>query len=179
MIRKSLLIFFASLGLACQNRELCRERLDFTAEWKFALNSDSDFSAPEADDSNWRKLHLPHDWSIEGEFDKDTPASPGGGALPGGIGWYRKSFVISDSDRGKRIFIDFDGIYQKSTVWLNGHMLGYRPNGYVSFRYDLTPYLNYGAESNILAVKVNNSEQPNSRWYSGSGIYRNVWLVKT
>ena len=179
MIRKSLLIFFASLGLACQNRELCRERLDFTAEWKFALNSDSDFSALEADDSNWRKLHLPHDWSIEGEFDKDTPASPGGGALPGGIGWYRKSFVIPDSDRGKRIFIDFDGIYQKSTVWLNGHMLGYRPNGYVSFRYDLTPYLNYGAESNILAVKVNNSEQPNSRWYSGSGIYRNVWLVKT
>ena len=172
-------MLFGMLGLACQNREPCRERLDFTTEWKFALDPGRDFSAPDADDSDWRKLNLPHDWSIEGEFDNDNLASPGGGALPGGTGWYRKTFAIPDSDRGKRIFIDFDGIYQKSTVWLNGHELGYRPNGYVSFRYDLTPYLNYGTASNVLAVKVNNSEQPNSRWYSGSGIYRNVWLVKT
>ena len=150
----------------------CRERLDFTTEWKFALNLDLDFSAPEADDSDWRKLTLPHDWSIEGEFDKDNPASPGGGVLPGG--WHRKTFVIPDSDRGKRIFIDFRWrLTQRVRCGSTEYMLGYRPNGYVSFRYDLIPYLNYGAESNVLAIKVNNSEQPNSRWYSGAGIYRN------
>lgn len=91
----------------------------------------------------------------------------------------RKRFTVPERDRDKRFFVDFDGIYQKSRVWLNGHLLGYRPNGYVSFRYDLTPYLNYGAEENVLVVRVDNSEQPNSRWYSGSGIYRNVWLVRT
>ena len=179
MLKKSFLILFVLTGDACQDKGPGRERTDFTAEWKFALNPGGDFSAPEADDSDWRVLNLPHDWSIEGEFSEDNPASPGGGALPGGTGWYRKTFSIPESDRGRRIFIDFDGIYQKSSVWLNGRLLGYRPNGYISFRYDLTPHLNYGAETNVLAVRADNSEQPNSRWYSGSGIYRNVWLVKT
>ena len=129
-------------------------------------------------DANWRLLNLPHDWSIEGKFSKDNPASPEGGALPGGIGWYRKTFTVPTASKNKLVYIDFDGVYQKSDVWINGHHLGFRPNGYISFRYELTPYLNFGGK-NTIAVKVDNSVQPNSRWYSGSGIYRNVWLVTT
>lgn len=178
-MRRCLLALLAWAGFSCQNGAEIRQRSDFTADWRFALDADGDFSDPDFDDSAWRELNLPHDWSIEGDFSPDHPATPGGGALPGGVGWYRKRFTVPESDRDKRFFVDFDGIYQKSRVWLNGHLLGYRPNGYVSFRYDLTPYLNYGAEENVLVVRVDNSEQPNSRWYSGSGIYRNVWLVRT
>jgi beta-galactosidase len=176
--------FFFSIAIlfySCnQNKEQNpRERIRFTKEWKFALNDSEDFSASGIDDSGWRILNLPHDWSIEGNFSQDNPATPGGGALPGGIGWYRKTFKLPASDDGKLIFIDFDGIYQKGEVWINGHRLGMRPFGYSSVRYELTPYLNFGEVENVLAVKVDNSEQPNSRWYSGSGIYRNVWMVKT
>lgn len=156
-----------------------RSTQKFTTDWKFVLADSVAFSSPGFDDSGWRILDLPHDWSIEGEFSRENPASPGGGALPGGTGWYRKTFLVSETDRDKLIFIDFDGIYQKSEVWINGNYLGLRPYGYSSFRYDLTPFLNFGETENVLAVKVNNAEQPNSRWYSGSGIYRNVWLVKT
>ena len=123
------------------------------------------------------KVNPPHDWSIEGAFSKDNPATPGGGALPGGIGWYRKLFNVPVSNRNDIVLIDFDGVYMKSEVWINGHSLGMRPSGYISFQYDLTPYLKYGNEKNVIAVKVDNSKQPNSRWYSGSGIYRNVWLT--
>ena len=165
---------------ACATREKGRERISFNKEWRFALTEkQANASAPDTDDSNWRVLNLPHDWSIEADFSLDNPATPGGGALPGGMGWYRKHFKLSESDKGKVIYIDFDGVYRNSRVWLNGHLLGFRPNGYVSFRYDLTPYLNYGKEENVLVVQADNSDQPNSRWYSGSGIYRNVWLVKT
>jgi beta-galactosidase len=156
-----------------------RERTLFTKEWKFNLENSGLYYSPDFDDSHWRVLNLPHDWSIEGNFSEDHPASPGGGALPGGVGWYRKSFKIPASDEGKIFFIDFDGVYQKSEVWINGHRLGMRPYGYSSFRYELTQHLNFGEKENVLAVKVDNSGQPNSRWYSGSGIYRNVWLVKT
>lgn len=124
-------------------------------------------------------LHVPHDWSIESDFSDTFPATPGGGALPGGNGWYRKTFKLAEEDQGKIIYIDFDGVYCKSKVWINGHLLGFRPNGYVSFRYDLTPYLHFDDRENTLVVQADNSQQPNSRWYSGSGIYRNVWLVKT
>ena len=112
--------------------------------------------------------------SIEGAFDQKNPAGFGGGALPGGIGWYRKTFDATPVE-GKSVFIDFDGVYRNSEVWLNGQYLGKRPYGYSSFQYDLTPHLKAG--KNIIAVKVDNSQQPNSRWYSGSGIYRNVWLT--
>ncbi len=151
----------------------------FTDNWKFHLGDLPDGQSPAQDESGFRTLSLPHDWSIEGEFSKDNPARAEGGALPGGIGWYRKTFTLPAAAKDKRTYIDFDGVYQKSDVWINGHHLGFRPNGYISFRYDLTPFLKQGAEKNILAVKVDNSSQPNSRWYSGSGIYRNVWLVTT
>lgn len=156
-----------------------RSRTDFKDNWKFHLGDILNGQDPALNDSAWRDINLPHDWSIEGEFRMDNPATPGGGALPGGIGWYRKSFFINETEQDKMVFIDFDGVYMDSRVWINGHLLGRRPYGYISFRYDLTPYLNYGDSINIIAVKVDNSMQPNSRWYSGSGIYRNVWLVKT
>ncbi|HEY6975368.1 MAG TPA: beta-galactosidase GalB, partial [Chitinophagaceae bacterium] len=129
--------------------------------------------------NDWRNLKLPHDWSIELPFDKNSPTGTGGGALRGGTGWYRKTFTLPGETKNKKVFIDFDGVYMNSEVWINGHSIGVRPNGYISFRYELTPYLKFGNGKNILVVKVDNSKQPNSRWYSGSGIYRNVWLVTT
>ena len=151
-------------------------RKSFNDNWKFKLDSVNNYSNEE-DDASWRELNLPHDWSIEGSFDKNNPAGTGGGALPGGIGWYRKTFTIPLSQKNQQVLIDFDGVYKNSEVFINGHSLGIRPNGYISFQYDLTPYLKYGSEKNTIAVKVDNSKQPNSRWYSGSGIYRNVWLT--
>ena len=149
---------------------------DFDSNWKFNLGDVKDGQNPGLDDSQWRVLDLPHDWSIEGKFDKDNPAGVGGGALPGGIGWYRRTFTLDESKKDKLSFIDFDGVYRNSEVWINGHYLGTRPYGYSSFQYELTKYLKFGNEKNVIAVKVDNSQQPNSRWYSGSGIYRNVWL---
>ncbi len=151
----------------------------FCKEWRFFLGDVKNGESSTTDDAKWRMLDVPHDWSIEGKFNPDNPSGVGGGALPGGIGWYRKTFTLPESDASKLTFIRFDGVYRNSEVWINGHFLGRRPYGYSSFEYELTPYLNYGAGKNVLAVKVDNSEQPNSRWYSGSGIYRNVWLVTT
>ena len=142
--------------------------ISFNSGWEFKL-------APDTTGGEWRQLDLPHDWAIEGDFSENNPSGTGGGALPGGTGWYKKIFKIPDSDKGKEIFIDFDGAYMNSTVWINGHELGTRPYGYSSFSYDLTPFIKFGKENQLL-VKVDNEEQPNSRWYSGCGIYRNVWL---
>lgn len=154
-----------------------RNKISFNRDWKFKLDSTQHYNEQITNDANWRKINLPHDWSIEGSFDEHNPATVGGGALPGGIGWYRKTFTVSTSDKNKMVLIDFDGVYKNSEVWINGHYLGMRPNGYISFQYDLTPYLFYGTQKNTIAVKADNSKQPNSRWYSGSGIYRNVWLT--
>ncbi|GHV72441.1 beta-galactosidase [Bacteroidia bacterium] len=161
---------------ACSPKEQSRQSVDFTENWQFQLaDGATDYSAAAADASGWRTLNLPHDWSIESDFSEAYPATPGGGALPGGIGWYRKTFDANTAWQGKQVYIDFDGVYWNSEVWLNGVSLGVRPNGYISFRYDLTPHLRFGTK-NVIAVKVDNSQQPNSRWYSGSGIYRNVRL---
>ena len=151
--------------------------INFNRDWRFNLGDVTNGPAPDLDDSKWRALNLPHDWSIEGEFSEKNPAGFNGGALPGGTGWYRKTFMLPASANGKSVFVDFDGVYRNSEVWINGRYLGKRPYGYTSFQYELTPYLNYGAQKNVIAVKVDNSHQPNSRWYSGSGIYRNVWLT--
>src|SRR5256886_7013415 len=153
--------------------------VSFNQDWRFHLGDVADGQSPALDDSGWRSLNLPHDWSIEGEFSEKNPATPGGGALPGGIGWYRKTFTLSAADKNRLTFVDFDGVYRNSEVWINGHYLGKRPYGYSSFRYQLTPHLRYGRERNVIAVRVDNSQQPNSRWYSGSGIYRHVRLVTT
>ena len=142
--------------------------ISFNNDWEFKLGNDTTGGV-------WRTLNLPHDWAIEGDFSENNPSGTGGGALPGGIGWYKKSLYVPETDKNKKIYIDFDGAYMNTTVWVNGHELGTRPYGYSSFSYDLSPYLMPGKWNEIL-VKVDNDEQPNSRWYSGCGIYRNVWL---
>jgi len=169
-----ILLLVLSLSAAGKNEQRV---WSFNQDWKFTLgDSTLQASAQNFNDNSWRKLNLPHDWSIESDFGKDFPATAGGGALPGGLGWYRKTFTVDKVDAHKRIYIDFDGVYRNSEVWINGTSVGKRPYGYISFRYDLTPYLKFGAK-NVIAVKVDNSKEPNSRWYSGSGIFRNVWLT--
>src|SRR5437867_3890110 len=155
-----------------------RQTQNFDHAWRFHLGDVPGAQETAFDDAGWRTLDLPHDWSIEGEFSEQNPAGVAGGALPGGIGWYRKTFTVSAADSGKVVFVDFDGVYRNSEVWINGQYLGKRPYGYSSFRFELTPHLRYRAR-NVIAVRVDNSQQPNSRWYSGSGIYRHVRLVTT
>lgn len=154
------------------------DRRLFDEGWQFTQTDSVKMSWFGYNDKTWRTLDLPHDWAIEGDFMATAPSGASGGALPGGIGWYRKHFNVTKADKGKKLFIDFDGVYMNAKVWINGHELGQRPYGYSSFRYDLTPHLNYGGD-NVVAVRVDNSDQPNSRWYSGCGIYRHVYLVST
>ncbi|WP_461102090.1 beta-galactosidase GalB [Spirosoma koreense] len=156
-----------------------RTVLDFNKSWRFSLGDEAHAKDAAFNDAGWRTLNLPHDWSIEGQFSEHHLSTTQEGALPTGIGWYRKTFTVPVSAKGKPVFIEFDGVYRNSEVWINGHSLGVRPYGYSSFRYDLTKYLNGSPAKNVLAVRVDNLAQPNSRWYSGSGIYRNVRLVIT
>lgn len=169
-------IGFVFCLLAADTVAQVRSEIDFNNEWKFYLGDDSSAREQLYDDSRWRRLSLPHDWSIESAFKMDAPATTQGGALPGGIGWYRKTFVLPASAKDKIVSIEFDGVYKNSEVWINGHYLGKRPNGYVAFSYDLSKYILPSPQKNVIAVKVDNSLQPDSRWYSGSGIYRNVKL---
>jgi beta-galactosidase len=168
-----LVLVFCYTSVSAQHKT----KIGFNEGWKFKLDSIQSYDDASVDDASWRTLNLPHDWSIEGTFDKNAPSGTGGGALPSGVGWYRKTFSIPASQKDKTVYVEFDGVYRNSEVFINGQSLGIRPYGYSSFHYDLTPYLKYGNESNVIAVKVDNSRQPNSRWYSGSGIYRNVWLT--
>lgn len=169
-----------SEGVADNNTDsCCRQRTLFDEDWHFFLGDVSHGEDAQLDDRSWTRLDLPHDWSIAGPFKEDNPSGPQGSYLPGGVGWYRKTFRLSNAEQGKHFEIDFDGVYENSDVWLNGNHLGHRPYGYISFNYDLTPYVRFGDDDNILAVRVDNSKQPNCRWYSGSGIYRHVWLTST
>ncbi|WP_417148350.1 glycoside hydrolase family 2 TIM barrel-domain containing protein [Phocaeicola plebeius] len=180
---KKLLLFLHVFCCSCfmvfsTTVSTCRERINFGDCWRFHNGDEPEAVDANFEDTGWQLLDLPHDWAIEGNFSKDHPSGTGGGALPGGIGWYRKTFVPEKADSDMKFRIVFDGVYMNSEVYLNGILLGRRPYGYITFSYDLTPHLKWG-EKNVLAVRVDNSEQPNSRWYSGCGIYRNVWLVKT
>jgi beta-galactosidase len=149
---------------------------DFNKNWNFKLGDYPTAIQSNFDAKDWRTLQLPHDWSIEGAFDKDSKTKQAQGFLPAGKGWYRKVFTVPANWKNKTVSVEFDGVFKNSEVFINGKSLGIRPNGYISFGYDLSPYLNFGKE-NIIAVKVDNDAQPNSRWYTGSGIYRNVRLV--
>src|SRR4029453_17289226 len=152
----------------------------FDDDWRFHLGGAQGAEAQDFDDSRWRQLDLPHDWSIEdlpgtnSPFNRDAISQVNGGFTIGGTGWYRKTFTIPNDQKGKRFVIQFDGVYMNAEVWLNGRALGTHPYGYASFWFDITDEVRFGA-ANILAVKVKN-EGENSRWYSGSGIYRHVWL---
>ena len=158
------------MGLTVQ----ARERQNFDNDWRFILADTASMSQVGYNDSFWRRLDVPHDWAIEGDFYAGNPSGAGGGALPGGVGWYRKHFSL---DKIEKVFIEFDGVYMNSTVYVNGQEVGFRPYGYSSFEYDITPFVHEG--DNVVAVRVDNSDQPNSRWYSGCGIYRHVWLTQT
>ena len=155
-----------------------RERQNFDKDWRFLLGDSAQMARADYNDSWWRRLDVPHDWAREGDFFVGNPSGAGGGALPGGIGWYRKHFQVNGEEvKREKFFIEFDGVYMNSTVYVNGEKIGFRPYGYSSFEYDITPYIKQG--ENVVAVRVDNSDQPNSRWYSGCGIYRHVWLTKT
>ena len=173
----------ALLVAGCGQSGQCpRSVEDFNFGWRFCLGDESAYAAEDFDDSAWRELHLPHDWSIEGEFSVFNPSTPGGGALPGGIGWYRKSFPTPQCvGKGGRVFVEFDGVFMNSTVFVNGEPLGTRPYGYSSFTYDITEKLHtrdsVACVQNTIAVRCDNADQPNSRWYAGCGIYRDVRLV--
>ena len=171
-MKKISLFIFLMIPLA----SLARERKNIDFDWQFILADSAHFASPDYNDKAWRTLDLPHDWAIEGDFSPANPSGAGGGALPGGIGWYRKTLHISSTE-GERFFIEFDGVYMNSTVFINGQKVGFRPYGYSSFEYDITDQLKKG--DNVVAVRVDNSDQPNSRWYSGCGIYRHVWLTRT
>ena len=166
--------------LCCFLMELANAQLSrtipFDEDWKFIREDVKGAEQTDFNDAAWRSLNVPHDWSIEGPYDRNNPTGRGGGYLPGGIGWYRKTFTINEGDAKQLAFIEFDGVMANSDVWINGYHLGKRPNGYVSFQYDMTGHLNYGSKKNVIAVRADNAIQPASRYYTGAGIYRHVSL---
>lgn len=173
------LVFFCGICLNANAylEDNYRKQL-FDYGWKFALGDYSDASSIHYNDNDWRTLDLPHDWSIEDRTDPANPMGNDGGYFPAGIGWYRKSFELPSTYKDKKVGIYFEGVYMNAEVFVNGKSVGMHPYGYSSFYYDLTSYLRYG-EKNIIAVRVDNSQQKNCRWYTGSGIYRHVWLTAT
>ena len=153
-----------------------RKVLDFDGDWRFSKGDFATAMALAFDDAAWRTVNLPHDWSSEGPFSPEYAS--GNGYAPGGVGWYRRHFRLDAADANKLVAVEFDGIYDYSEVWLNGHFVGGRPYGYSSFECVLTPLARFGAE-NVLAVRVDHSRFADSRWYTGSGIYRHVRLRLT
>lgn len=187
--------FIIVFGLACISgctshdfgHSVGTEKISFNQRWNFhygKLDSAQVFVGAELpfygklDTTHWYPVMLPHDWSIFGMFSREHAERNQGSALPMGIGWYRKTFNLPSSDRYKHIYIEFDGVYRNSTVWINGHTLGDQPDGVLGFTYELSKYLHFDERPNILVVRVDNSQQPVADWYTGSGINRNVWLVK-
>jgi beta-galactosidase len=171
-------VLASTLFVRAANPPSARQVLSADANWKFFLGDPTGAEAPSFHDADWRSVDLPHDWSIESKPEKDNPGGAGEGFFPGGTGWYRKTFGAPPEWKGKRISVEFDGVYKDATVYLNGRKLGDHPYGYTGFTFDLTADLNFSGP-NVLAVRVDNSAQPNSRWYSGSGIYRHVRIVVT
>jgi beta-galactosidase len=159
---------------------ITRLTASFDSDWRFLKGDAEGAERPEFDDAAWRKLDVPHDWSIEGPFDEQNPTGKAGGYVPAGVGWYRKHFTLRAAERTRRVFVEFDGVMANSDVWVNGFHLGKRPYGYVGFRYELTGHLTFGPDKpNVVAVRADNSGQPASRWYAGAGLYRHVRLVTT
>lgn len=178
-LRLTLFFFCAASFVSAVHAENTSPRhyRELAAGWRFFKGDISGAEKVSFDDSLWTTVKVPHDWSIEGPYSQEWAS--GTGYLPGGIGWYRNTFSLDGDGKGKSVFVEFDGVYCNSEVWINGHFLGKRPNGYISFHYNLTPYLRFDGESNILAVRVDHSVFADSRWYTGSGIYRTVRLCIT
>ncbi len=161
-----------TLNIFAQRQQL------FDFDWKFFLGDTASAKAIDFNDKNWRTLNLPHDWSIEGKVNPKNPTGGAGGYFPAGIGWYRKIFEVPTEWKGKKVSIHFEGVYMNAEVFINGKSLGIYPYGYSPFSYELSSYLDF-SRLNVIAVRVDNSQQENSRWYSGSGIYRHVWMKVT
>src|SRR6516162_9579412 len=183
VVRPILVLLFALLStsansLRAAQANVARQVLRADAGWKFSLGDPTGAEAPSFTDASWRTVDLPHDWSIEGAPDPKNATGAGGGYFPSGIGWYRKTFTAPAGWKGKRVSIEFDGVASNATIYLNGQKLGFHPYAYTSFDFDLTPLLKFD-ESNVLALRVDCSDQPSSRWYTGSGIYRHVRVVIT
>ncbi|MBN2091555.1 DUF4982 domain-containing protein [candidate division KSB1 bacterium] len=169
-----LIAFILGCSTGVKNRTQRQlQNLDF--DWRFMKADLENAQQMDFDDSDWQKINLPHDYSIDGPIQKENPSVEPGGFFPGGIAWYRKSLRLSEEQRGKTIYLQFDGIYRNSDVWVNGQFAGHRFYGYGTHYYDITPYIKFDTD-NIIAVRVDTREQPNDRWYPGSGIYRHVWL---
>lgn len=189
-VRHLLLLVFAiaSVNLYAQKTPVSERIIDFDRNWKFKTGEYSDAVHLSFDDSDWRMVDLPHDWSIEelpgqepgkviGPFSVESPGGPSTGNVMGGIAWYRKIFTLPVNKRFSRTIINFDGVYMDCDIWVNGKKAGTHPYGYTAFDLDITDYLNRGNKPNIIAVNVRN-EGKNTRWYSGSGIYRHVWMIR-
>jgi beta-galactosidase len=168
--------FFAAGIFASILPASARLIIPFDENWSFYQGDVAGAERPELDSSLWRKLDVPHDWSIEGNFEKSAPTTGSGGWLPSGIAWYRKQVILPNHLNGQLVWIEFDGVMANSDVWINGHPLGHRPNGHVGLRYELTSHLKPDG-TNWIAVKTDTSAQPASRWYTGAGIYRHVRIV--
>jgi beta-galactosidase len=171
------LILFAALASLTATASAQRTIQQFTDNWHFSQSDPAEAKSPTFDDSSWSTVTLPHDWSIAGPVKQDAPSKAQGGFFPTGIAWYRKILTLPKLDPAKRTYIAFDGIMANSDVYCNGELLGHRPYGYVSFNYDLTPHLHAG--KNTIAVRVDDSQQPASRWYAGAGINRQIRLITT
>lgn len=170
-------LFLSFFFLVAAHSSYAREIRNMDLNWKFKLGDYPGAENPKFNDTDWRMLDVPHDWSIESDFKEDAYSGFSNGYVPTGIGWYRKTFNLSKKDIEKNLQIVFDGVYMNSDVWINGKHLGHYPYGYNSFYYTLVPHVKAGL--NTLVVRVDNSQQPSSRWYTGSGIYRHVKLVLT
>jgi beta-galactosidase len=170
-----LVLALAALSVTASPVAAQRQRLSMDPGWRFTLGDPAGADQPRFDDRQWRRLDLPHDWSVKGTPHQDAPGGGRMGYFPSGLGWYRKAFRLPAGARGREAWLEFDGIYMNGDVWINGFHLGRRPYGYSSFAYDVTARLVPGV--NTVAVRVDNSLQPNSRWYTGSGIYRHAWLT--
>jgi len=171
-------VLFLSSTISIAAEQPARQRQLLDLGWKFTTGVQTDANTENFNDSSWQTVDLPHDWSIGGKLDPNAPMNGAGGFFPAGEGWYRLNFDAPADWLGKQVTIEFEGVYMNSDVWLNGVHLGFHPYGYTTFVYDLTPHLKLG-QKNVLAVRVDNSKQVNSRWFSGSGIYRHVWLNVT
>jgi beta-galactosidase len=172
------IVFLMDYVVSVEAQENIQRKQLFDDNWKFNLGDSQTASVIDFEDKNWRDLDLPHDWSIEGKVDPKNSTGGAGGYFPAGVGWYRKKFNAPLTWDGKRVSIYFEGVYMNSEVFINGKSLGVHPYGFTGFNNDLTPYLNF-TKKNVLSVRVNNSMQINCRWYSGSGIYRHVWMIVT
>src|SRR5271157_3607648 len=176
----SYVLFFGAVSIARAASDIYNGHRgqNFNKGWKFNLGDVAGAQSPGFNDATWRSLNVPHDWSIELPFDENVPANQWGteGYMDGGTGWYRKTFTLPQSYSGNSVFITFDGVYMNSTVYLNGDSIGLMPYGYSTYEFDITSHVIFGTTNNVLAVKVNH-QIPSSRWYPGSGIYRNVWLT--